>query len=159
MVYYVRFLKTPRIDHKNGSVSISALICITTDLGDSFLAEDVDLMISAHDEASHMLCEKQVKWNAYNRELPITLGSLPTSSAKKALILTVKPPQPKSQSRLDHTSIPPRVPLVIGASSASFGPQSTPAEKLVLRHIGDLPQAPMLDIWEETGNSIARHIW
>jgi hypothetical protein len=159
MVYYVRFLKTPRIQQQNGSGSLSALICITTDLGDSFLAEDVDLMVTAQEESSRILYERPIKWNAYNRELPITLGPLPANLAQKTLILTVQPPNPSPQLRREGTSVPPRIPLVMGASSAPFGPQSTPAEKLVRRCIGDLAHIGSLNIWEETGNSIARHIW
>jgi len=157
MVYYVRFLKTPRIQQQNGTASISALICIATDLGDSFLAEDVELMVTAREETFRILYEQPTKWNAYNRELPIILGPLPANLAQKTLVLTVQLPKPKTLRFVDYVSTP--IPLVMGAISAPFGPQSTPAEKLVKRHIENLARGPPLEIWEETGNSIARHIW
>jgi hypothetical protein len=173
MVYYIRYLKTPRIQKQNGSVSISALICITTDLGDSFLAEDVDLMVTAREETSRIVYEKPTKWNAYNRELPITLGPLPVNLAQKTLVLTVQTPPPKplrSTERrplrsTERRPLPPFEPLaqpyqlVMGAISAPFSLQSTHAEALVKRHMSGLVCGPPLQIWEETGNSIARHIW
>lgn len=151
MVYYVRFLKPPRAQQQKGSVSITTLFCITTDLGDSFLAEDVDLLVTARETTSSTCFQKKVQWNAYHRELPITLGPLPANMARKTFVLTVN-------SCTDSQDVPTVFPLqlVMGASSAPFGLDST-AEKLVRRHI----KAPGLElnIWEETGNSIARHIW
>ncbi|CAG7921139.1 unnamed protein product [Penicillium olsonii] len=159
MVYYVRFLKTPRIQQQKGSVSITALICITTDLGDSFLAEDADLVVTAAKD-SEIVYESQIKWNAYNRELPITLGPLPANLIHKTLSLTIDTwPESQPKSMSEHRLSPwPSIPLVVGATSAPFGPQSAPAAKLVRRTI-NAPEAAELQVWEETGNSIARHIW
>ncbi|KAJ5412158.1 uncharacterized protein N7487_006517 [Penicillium crustosum] len=155
MVYYVRFLKTPRIQPQKGSIYLSALICITTDLGDSFLAEDVDLMLIA-ENSSRVTFQKKTKWNASNRELAITLGPLPSNLAQQSMVLTVKVPHPPGYSIPQY----PPIPLVVAATSAPFGPQSTPAEKLVQRHIQySGREALPVKIWEETGNSIARHIW
>ncbi|KAJ5824214.1 hypothetical protein N7447_006554 [Penicillium robsamsonii] len=155
MVYYVRFLKTPRIQQQKGSPYLSALICITTDLGDSFFAEDVDLMMIARDNSSRVLFEKRTIWNASNRELAITLGPLSSNLAQQSMVLTVQVPNPPGYS------IPqcPPIPLVVGAASAPFGPRSTPAEKLVRRQIQYSASESPIQIWEETGNSIARHIW
>ncbi|OQE31050.1 hypothetical protein PENFLA_c002G00232 [Penicillium flavigenum] len=155
MVYYVRFLKTPRTQQQKGSTYLSALICITTDLGDSFLAEDVDLMVIA-ESASQVVFQKSTKWNASNRELAITLGPLPSNLAQQSMVLTVQVPHPSGHL------IPqsPPIPLVVAATSAPFGPRSTPAEKLIQRRIQYSGCEPFLmKIWEETGNSIARHIW
>ncbi|KAJ5543228.1 hypothetical protein N7535_005657 [Penicillium sp. DV-2018c] len=156
MVYYVRFLKTPKVQQQKGSFIISTLICITTDLGDSFLAEDVDLVLTARGESSRVAFERPAKWQASNRELAITLGPLPPLLAQQSMVLTVQVPHPQDY-------IPPQgptIPLVVAATSAPFGPQPTPAEKLILRRIqyssGDTRS---IEIWEETGNSIARHIW
>lgn len=155
MVYYVRFLKTPRIQQQKGSIYLSALICITTDLGDSFLAEDVDLMVIA-ENSSRVIFEKATKWNASNRELAITLGPLPSNLAQQSMVLTVKVPNPPGHVIPQY----PPIPLVVAATSAPFGPQSTPAEKLVQRRIQYSGCEPFpMKIWEETGNSIARHIW
>ncbi|KAJ5362505.1 hypothetical protein N7541_003349 [Penicillium brevicompactum] len=153
MVYYVRFLKTPRIQQQKGVVSITALICITTDLGDSFLAEDVDLVVIVREKGGKIALEKQTKWNAYNRELPITLSPLPAKLAGKTLELEIDTPEHQRSTPLETGPVP----LVMGAISAPFGPQSAPAAKLVQRII--VAPGVQLPVWEETGNSIARHIW
>lgn len=155
MVYYVRFLKTPRIQQQKGAIYISALICITTDLGDSFLAEDVDLMVIA-ENSSRVIFQKTTKWNASNRELAITLGPLPSNLAQQSMVLTVKMPDSPEYVIPQYSPIQ----LVVAATSAPFGPHSTPAEKLVQRRLQYSGCEPFpMEIWEETGNSIARHIW
>ncbi|KAG0156377.1 Methyltransferase-16, putative [Penicillium digitatum] len=155
MVYYVRFLKVPRIQQQKGSIYLSALICITTDLGDSFLAEDIDLMLIA-ENSSGLTFQKTTQWNASNRELAVTLGPFPSKLAKQSMVLTVKVPHPPEYAIPKYPSIP----LVVAATSAPFGPHSTPAEMLVQRQIQYSGNEPIpIRIWEETGNSIARHIW
>ncbi|KAL4787371.1 putative methyltransferase-domain-containing protein [Aspergillus varians] len=165
MVFYIRFLKTPRLQRqKTGSISASALICITTDLGDAFLAQDVDLLVSihpAHDEKK-ILCQERLQWYGSKRELPISLGSLPASISQQCMIMEVTASNPARaggsafpDSLLDQHNIP----LVISCWSAVFGgPQSLVADQLVERRF-QLNQSVKLSIWEETGNSIARHIW
>ncbi|PLN82999.1 UPF0665 family protein c [Aspergillus taichungensis] len=163
MVYYIRFLKTPRVQkQKTGALSVSALICITTDLGDAFLAEDVDLLVSLNaSNADQVLYQERVKWTASKREVPIALGPFPPHLSKHALVLSVSAPTDprKPRAPFADTLLPGQqnaAPLVISGWSASFGGSESPvAEKLVERRFG--PQG--LRIWEETGNSIARHIW
>ncbi|KAH8428646.1 protein N-lysine methyltransferase family protein [Aspergillus melleus] len=163
MVYYVRFLKTPRIqNHKAGSVLVSALVCITTDLGDAFLAQDVDLLVSLSvAQTDQVLYQEPLKWKAGKRELPISLGPFPGNLSQRTMVLTVAaadsrksgPPTPNCLSGK------PGVPLVLSGWSAPFGgSDSSVAEKLVERRFGPI-EVLDLRIWEETGNSIARHIW
>ncbi|KAE8404228.1 putative methyltransferase-domain-containing protein [Aspergillus pseudonomiae] len=163
MVYYIRFLKTPRVQkQKAGSLSISALICITTDLGDAFLAQDVDLVVSLTlKESEKVLHQEPLSWKAGKRELAILLGPFHPQLSQHAIVLSVAaadrgkhhPPSP------DNLLGNPGVPLVISGWSAPFGgSESLVAEKLVERRFG--PKGRLdLRIWEETGNSIARHIW
>ncbi|KAE8320341.1 putative methyltransferase-domain-containing protein [Aspergillus transmontanensis] len=163
MVYYIRFLKTPRIQkQKAGSLSISALICITTDLGDAFLAQDVDLVVSlSRKDSEKVLHQEPLSWKAGKRELAILLGPFHPQLSQHAIVLSVAaadrgkhhPPSP------DNLLGKPGVPLVISGWSAPFGgTDSLVAEKLVERRFG--PKGHLdLRIWEETGNSIARHIW
>ncbi|KAL4869431.1 hypothetical protein BDV12DRAFT_208541 [Aspergillus spectabilis] len=163
MVFYVRFLKTPRLQkQKTGPLSASALICITTDLGDAFLSQDADLLITLHlAHLDKVICQGRLQWHAGKRELPISLGPLPASISKQAMVMEVTASNPRvsnspsSDSLLDQDKIP----LVISGWSATFGgPQMLVADKLVERRF-TVNQSVTLSIWEETGNSIARHIW
>lgn len=156
MVYYIRFLKTPRFQHQKRTVSISALICITTDLGDDFLAEDVDLIVSwAQFPSGKTLYRGPLKWEAGARQVPVMLGPFSVSNAThQTAILTI---QSKAVEK-DILGVQ-STPLVISGCSAPFGPQAEPADKLILRNLYLPNQEQLLKIWEETGNSIARHIW
>ncbi|PYH73806.1 protein N-lysine methyltransferase family protein [Aspergillus vadensis CBS 113365] len=162
MVYYIRFLKTPRFQkQKPGSISVSALICITTDLGDDFLAQDVNLLVTLSlNDSGKILYQEPLSWKAGRRELPIMLGPFSANISQQTIILgvTATSPQKRSPSPdrlLGNSSLP----LVMSAWSAPFGGSpSSVAEKLVERRFGPKDRLG-LRIWEETGNSIARHIW
>lgn len=163
MVYYIRFLKSPRIQkQKPRSLSIAALISVTTDLGDSFLADDVDLLATLVLEGTDkVLCQGSLNWKAGKRELPVSLGPLPELLSQQSLILVVsaiKPCRveyPIEDNLLGNSTIP----LVISGFSAPFGGSHPPvAEKLIERRFCSMGKLN-LRIWEETGNSIARHIW
>lgn len=156
MVYYVRFLKTPRFQHQKKAVSISALICIATDLGDDFLAEDVDLVAKwAQYPSQKVLYRGPLKWEAGARQLPVMLGPFPhDAAAQQKAILTIQ-----SQNAQEDALGVDTIPLVMSGCSAPFGPQTEPAEKLILRELSVPNEVQPLRIWEETGNSIARHIW
>ena len=162
MVFYIRFLKTPRLQKQKGTVSVSALICITTDLGDAFLAEDVQLLATLSvDQTEKILYKEPLKWTAGKRELLISLGPFPEHLARQTVVLSVSAIEPRrSEMRWSDAILGGvGVPLVISGWSAPFGgSQSLVAEKLVERRIGPTNRLD-LRIWEETGNSIARHIW
>lgn len=155
MVYYIRFLKPPRYQQQKKAVFVSALICITTDLGDDFLAEDVDLVATwAQHPSQKALHSAQLKWEAGARQLPVMLGPFaPDNASQRTASLTIQP----KDSQKDTLGVD-SMPLVISGCSAPFGPQSE-AEKLILRKLHIANEERPLAIWEETGNSIARHIW
>lgn len=162
MVFYVRFLKTPRLQkQKVGALSVSTLVCITTDLGDEFLAQDVDLLATLSvDRTEKVLYQERLKWTAGKREISILLGPFPEHVSRLTVVLgltAIDPRRPETR-RIDPLLGNSRVPLVISGWSAPFGGQSLVAEKLVERRFGPTDRLD-LRIWEETGNSIARHIW
>lgn len=163
MVFYVRFLKTPRLQKdKSAGLRANALICITTDLGDAFLAEDAPLLVQLVLEDSGKVVNHQtVQWEAGCRELQISLGPVPRRSSMPAFVLyigacpgTSSSSTPRQCDDLSGNSVP----LILSAWSAPFGGHASVADKLVERRLA-LDNALTMRIWEETGNSIARHIW
>lgn len=169
MVFYIRFLKTPRFQaqkgQKAGSCSVSALVCITTDLGDSFLSDDVHLLVTlalaGTSDVHHVISRKVLVWNAGNRELPISLGPFPSQLARRDVVLGVNATDPRKPSSVlaDHLSSRSGMPLVISGWSAPFGgSQSQTADRLIQRRL-DVNGKLEMNFWEETGNSIARHVW
>ncbi|RHZ72945.1 hypothetical protein CDV55_107708 [Aspergillus turcosus] len=163
MVYYIRFLKTPRFQsQKAGPVTVTALICITTDLGDAFLAQDIDLHVTLSSNGSgRILYKDNLQWKAGKREIPLSLGPFSARLSQETIVLgvTAVDPQRPSLPSSDHLLDTSKLPLVMSGWSAPFGgSEPLVAEKLVERRFRPRDQLD-LRIWEETGNSIARHIW
>ncbi|KAL1965926.1 hypothetical protein VTN77DRAFT_5059 [Rasamsonia byssochlamydoides] len=162
MVYYVRFLKSPKIqNHKAGLVSVSALISITTDLGDAFLADDVTLHTSLYSpDTNTVLRRDSFLWQAGKRELlvsvgPVRLGRNPIVILGIGSVDTPSPGGALADSLLDPSTVPE---VISGWSTAFGGPQPLVAEKLIERRFR-LQNQSELRVWEETGENIARHIW
>jgi hypothetical protein len=150
MVHYIRFLKTAQVKHcTSKSVSVKALITITTDLGDTFMLSDARLIsrLVAADNTQRALCRDEVHWHGGARELLLDITAY----------IDQKPPS--LRLHISHDKAGHCLPSVLDAWSAPFEPvQNSHAAPLIERQIS-LPGLPILNIWEETGNSIARHIW
>jgi hypothetical protein len=150
MVHYIRFLKTARVKRRTpNSVSVAALITVTTDLGDLFLLSDVTLIscLVVADDPLNVLCRSKRDWRKGSRELLLDLNAY-IGHGNTHLRLHVS-----------HGKATGSVPSILDAWSAPFTPViDSTAEALVERQVC-LSSQPRLRIWEETGNSIARHIW
>jgi hypothetical protein len=150
MVHYIRFLKTPRVINRTSkSVSVTALITITTDLGDTFLLSDAKLTscLVAADDVKTVLCKSEAHWHRGFRELSLGLTAY-SGQSETVLRLHVFNATPSSN-----------IPSILDAWSAPFNPsKGSRAASLIERQLF-LPSLPPVRIWEETGNSIARHIW
>lgn len=160
MPHYIRFLKPARV----ADGRVTALITLTTDLGDTFLAEERRLAASIRiiDNGTGLtvtVLQHSCVWRATDRQLQIAIGPVPNNRKSKSTHraeLAVRPADSVKQSfdslELDEHGI-------VSAWSPPFTLEDgIQAEKLVERrfHLGE---SPALRIWEETGNSIARHIW
>ncbi|XPS79119.1 hypothetical protein M3J09_011106 [Ascochyta lentis] len=156
---YLRFLKSPRITTDKGTnrTHVSCLITITSDLGDSFFPYHVELAAELISPAGDEICVwRTVQWTAGMRSLAITLP-LKKSYASSPLRVRVGV-EPKAQSddfnELSHADAHG----IVSAWSADFNSPANPAgAKLVQRRfkMGE----KVISVWEETGESIARHLW
>ena len=150
MVHYIRFLRTPQVHVTKKSTEINAVIAVTTDLGDSLLAQDEELTVELV-EAHHphgVLKTSKVQWRDGSRACKFTIACS-NKEAKKTVVVHVTGPSTKSgvvSKILDVWS---------DAFSLSIDLQSEP---VVERQIV-LSNKSRVKIWEETGDSIARHIW
>ncbi|KAJ9409587.1 hypothetical protein DTO045G8_2513 [Paecilomyces variotii] len=161
MVYYVRFLKPPKTEKSSrSSLSVSALICVTTDLGDSFLPDDVELRVTLTNHNSNVpLLGKSISWQAGSRQLWVSLGPFDRNICNNQPVVLGIGAVDSGQCQRDQMSHESTVPLVISGWSTPFGgPKDLQTERLVERRF-HLQGKHNLSIWEETGNSIARHIW
>ncbi|OAX82941.1 hypothetical protein ACJ72_02711 [Emergomyces africanus] len=160
MPHYIRFLKTPKlVVSSHSQCFVEALVTITTDLGDTFLAEDAELLsilqFTNHNELIASF-EESFTWKAGDRELKIAFGPCQISAANQAARLSVRDANAGLVDRLE----PSKAPGIVTAWSTEFGGNNNDlqAEKLVERCF-KLEIGSQLRAWEETGNSIARHIW
>ncbi|KAF2630800.1 hypothetical protein BU25DRAFT_386972 [Macroventuria anomochaeta] len=160
---YVRFLKTPRIVPEKGADKshVYCLITLTSDLGDSFFPYDAELaaeLVSpARDfQGDEIWVWRTVKWSAGMRALAITLP------LKKSFTLGPLRVRVGVEPKAEHDTL---VNLsqedsqgIVSAWSAEFNSNgSKEAVKLVERRFQVARRR--ISVWEETGESIARHLW
>ncbi|TVY32841.1 UPF0665 family protein [Lachnellula subtilissima] len=179
-MHYIRFLKPPRLlggRRGNAPLVLKAKVTVTTDLGESFLWADVDLAVELTDGSGKGVLErgKGYTWKGSEgmRSLEVEL-LIPASRGKEAggvLRLLVRPKEDfhavedfdrifgNSNEHEDTAGmggvmavrsmaidIPSNQSLPISTSTSM-------AERTF--RFGDSE----IHIWEETGESIARHIW
>jgi hypothetical protein len=161
---YVRFLKTPRITAEKGTnrSTVSCLITITSDLGDSTLPYDAALvaeLISPERDfqGDEVLESRGVKWTADMRTLAIALP-LKQWHTRGPLRVRVGV-APKATFDTFSSLSSPASSGIVSAWSAEFNAQggSKEAVKLVERRFRIANRT--VNVWEETGESIARHLW
>ncbi|KAF2795635.1 hypothetical protein K505DRAFT_239511 [Melanomma pulvis-pyrius CBS 109.77] len=158
---YIRFLKTPRNVHEKNSTNchISCLITITSDLGDSFIPNHVTLSAELCSESSgEVLVKSTVQWTAGMRSLPISLAF---NERRHSFPVLVRVGVMQRSSYDDYNIL--SAPNVCGVVSAWSAPLylangAKQAVKLVERRFSSSGERN-IRIWEETGESIARHLW
>ncbi|MCJ1406699.1 hypothetical protein MMC19_000766 [Ptychographa xylographoides] len=157
MVYYIRFLKVPKL-HRSTLV-IECTITITTDLGDAFYPDDliVNTRLEAYGPSSLLPMTTHTKWKAGVRALPLAVPLRRRDSAT-LLRLCVSSVDPGA---LAEPLNPDAIPEIVPAWSATFTvPNKPEAAKLMQRRFDiGLDQQRQLVVWEETGERIARHLW
>lgn len=157
---YVRFLKTPRTvtEKSTGRRQISCLITITSDLGDSFLPHDVQLSaeLLTSGPSEDIKIWQSVQWKSGMRSLPITFPATKNPGPSRLRVrIGVEP-----KSTLDeYTNLLEEESCgVVSAWSSEVSLSSAvEAEKLVERRFK--VSNGEIRILEETGESIARHLW
>ena len=171
-MHYIRFLKPPRLlEEKNPA--LRAKITITTDLGEAFLTADITVLVELESELGKSIRSpsegKEYKWKGSEgmRSLEVTVP-LPKSrkgehvrmfiSAAGAghsadfvdMVYATARPVLEQQ----HTS---QVVAVRSIGIDTRHPELPGCEKKLAQRVFTL--AKTVHIWEETGESIARHIW
>jgi hypothetical protein len=156
---YIRFLKTPRIvaEKTTGKNQVYCLITITSDLGDTFFPHDAELVAELIDSKNEqILVWRAVAWAAGMRTLAITLP-VKKAYAESPLRVRVGTEQEAQFDTFDNLSQTDSQGIV-SAWSAEFNAKGgKEAGKLVERRFKVAQR--VISVWEETGESIARHLW
>ncbi len=157
MIHHVRFLKLPRVE-ANGpsSFAIKALITITTDLGDSFLPSRIALSAGLWSDTRLLVDKTRSIWQSGMRSLWIEFNVSKTKQVTWPLRMEISHgPGEQALNVLSLEQLPRVIDICSHPIPAKVGSE---VSKRVLR-VFQLATGPLLRIHEDTGDSIARHIW
>jgi hypothetical protein len=156
-MHYIRFLKPPKIQGNK----ICTLITITTDLGDDFCCQDVSLSATLRRSTDSLsLLESagvtEFTWLAGMRSLPITIH-IPKGFSLWPAIVFVQHLDPNKSGNCGFDKLP----LIHAAASTELDPPRgiMMSERVVARFLPSTSQGNFNVFFEETGESIARHLW
>lgn len=158
MVFYVRFLKPPRLDVSKGVVR--ALVTVTTDLGDDFYPGALTLfarVVTPSCERHWQSRWQRIEWKTGLRTLWIEIRNMEHCPPEPLqLVISTQP------TLMADDVFFPNIPEVLSVRSDLFGrgngwkkPQADNRVERRYRTNGGNERM----VWEETGESIARHIW
>ncbi|MCJ1431753.1 hypothetical protein MMC27_001108 [Xylographa pallens] len=158
MVFYIRFLKVPKIFPLTvgADFTVKTTITLTSDLGDEFLAQDIGLFAYLDCNGVIDCSPLRPEWKAGMRALPFEF-CVNKKSMAGPLRLCISGHRPTAADQLSTT----RMPELVSAWSGFFdvsGSREAP-RKIERRFDLNISGCAELSIWEETGESIARHIW
>ena len=155
MVYYIRFLKPPVVsDLDKKSYLVTSVITITTDLGDISLWSNVELVVRLVDvdDAGKIVNVTKCPWKGGKRTVTV--------------FFTCEKDQPNHSLRVHITTEDTescracsRLPEILDVWSAPFKQNDIGRSASLVERQFRLSATICVQIWEETGNSIARHIW
>lgn len=155
MVHYIRYLRTPQVDDVNKrGIEVSAVVAVTTDLGDTFFARNISLLARVVDvtKSGEILASNEVAWHDSSRAVKIRI-ILPLKLMNR--LVTVHVTTKDSLNAVSQSAVP----SILDVWSASLSLRSEGRAKRVVERRLQLPGKCLVRQWEETGDSIARHIW
>jgi hypothetical protein len=170
-MHYIRFLKSPRIIGSGNEKALVAKITIATDLGESFLAADVGICVDvvAEDGESILGPGREYVWKGREgmRSLEV---NLPMKKVRKVdrirMVVAVKGEAYvdsfESVLETGGKEVDNEGGVVTVRSMDIDGYTGYPigtglAERVFSSSIRN--DVKEIHIWEETGESIARHVW
>lgn len=159
MVHYIRFLKLPRISTVDHSRSVlKALITITSDLGESIYHGDVPLwvtLLSPNDNKTTILPGRDLFWKRGMRCLSIEIDPRQISMVTWSARMVVTAHGRAVVDALSSHSIPD----FVSAWSDGFHSDATKGNSQWVMRRFEPTEGIALSIREDTGESIARHVW
>lgn len=155
MVHYIRFLKLPKVIHREGNTSIKALITITTDLGESFFDGRLTLVASIRGANLNIVyLQRTYEWNPQRRTLDIEL-----TFKVKDVVWPVRCHVGPANGAPIVLTVSERIPAVVSIWSDYLSNSGSVLESQLVERLFELSDRSILHIWEEPTESIARHIW
>lgn len=147
----------------NGSVSLKAVITITTDLGETFYLDDISLAASLRspEPDGDLYLRRSIAWTGGMRSLAITMDITHSEVEWPAsLHVGLRSKRAHLSDHFETLNKANEMPAIISVWSEPLHPTkgSFHTSKRVERHFMPLSNRS-LHIFEDTGESIARHLW
>ena len=159
MVYYIRYLKLPLLSSttlKGNQAIVKALVTITTDLGDDFYPDSLDLTATIAPARiggglNDPISATTLTWQAGMRSLSVGIV-LPNKYSADSLEICI------SDGAAEELR-PAHIPRIVGVwGEVCITSKGGSASRMVERRFC-LGNDTLLSIREEAGESIARHLW
>lgn len=155
MVHYIRFLKLPKVADRDGKLSVKALITIATDLGESFFNGRLTVVASIRSiNLDYVYLQRTYEWESQRRVLGIEL-----SFRAKDVVWPVRVHVGPANGEAIYSIGSERIPAVVSIWSDYFCISGPVLENRYVKRTFALDDHSLLHIWEESTESIARHIW
>ena len=160
-MHYIRVFKAPKVYGSGSRRTLSTTITIATDLGEDFYHSDAELEILVRVNGVTRepgLVGQRIRWQSGMRALPIEVPFAYTSK-QNAFLLEINAVDTYADALSIHGEglhVPLLLPIMIPFTKTAH--ESIESDQMVMRKINLEGHGDLL-IWEETGESIARHIW
>ena len=156
MVYYIRFLKTPKIFQKKKGLQIKAAVAVTTDLGDAFYPEKLQLGYEILSGDERVVKKDNNGLHCPENTLCLRLDiPIERSHCLKPLRMHLFQ---KAAAGVGGTYFGD-IPFIVDVWSDYFIFSNHDTTSWRVERQLVLGNAAPLKIWEDMGDSIARHIW
>lgn len=156
-MYYIRCLKSPKYDDATGT--LKTLITITTDLGDDFYPDNLVLyatLVKAEHEKGWQAKWQTVEWKSGMRTAWIEFKSKSFPPGLLQLIVNARPSLSPDIVRPDD--LPEVLSARIDVCRPGLSKGDINAGRRIERRYRTYSEYETV-IYEESGESIARHIW
>ncbi|KAI9746260.1 MAG: hypothetical protein M1835_002487 [Candelina submexicana] len=168
-MYYIRFLKQPTLSAPNKAnqcTQVKSLITMASDLGDAFYPGDVTVWATVRDSSiPRRGCKHEqwipMNWRAGARSLPIQHSFLESRIVWPIQLLVTT----QRRTLTDGSKTPGmedqgiQLPDIVSAWSMPLEAAPDQEVQRMVERRFSLSSTHELRIYEETGDSIARHIW
>lgn len=157
MVHYIRFLRVPQVKlESNGQVArISAVLTVTTDLGESYYPRNLELIARLAFSAPPFtpIYTWRVTWRKDNRVAKLDLVHRPIALSQDVhLHVSTKATE---DSWVDYA----RIPSILDVYSHNFTLSTNGSAPDYVERRLRLTNTISINITEAVGESIARHVW
>ena len=165
-MHYIRFLKVPRVlQQGRDQKTLSAKITITTDLGESFLGADVGVEVFLSDLSGTIIPGSKpisYSWLGRNGMRALEISIATPKSHRGGLKMCIHPKDARYSVESFNsifTSSSSLLGGIVAVHSTTINLDSNTATEALAERQFKTPMGGIISIWEETGESIARHIW